>query len=119
MSGKKGGRVPRPADPGNWTLRFLRNSVGGDWDRLCAQMPEAAVRSYDHITADPRNRTDRCKGLEGDQASKLVDGKRLDRWQFEMTSGGRIFYLIDEARKIVWVDAVHFGHPKKTEKKKG
>lgn len=119
MAGKKGGRVPQPSDPGDWTLRFLKSSVSDDWDKLCAQEVGAASASYDHMAKMPRARGARCTRLAGAMESKLVDGKTLERWQFEMTGGGRIFYLLDDDRKIVWVEAIHFGHPKQTEKKRG
>jgi len=56
VTGKKGGRVPRPPTPGDWTLRFLKGSVSDDWDKLCAQEVGTARASYDHMAKMPRAR---------------------------------------------------------------
>ena len=44
-----------------------------------------------------------------------VDGKDLEQWQFEVTSAGRIWYCIDDARRVVWMNDCSMGHPKATE----
>lgn len=61
-------------------------------------------------------------------------GKVYERWQYEATSGGRIFYFVDDPtdggrrraerpvrvprpRRRVIIEAVHPGHPKGTERK--
>lgn len=50
----------------------------------------------------------------------------MRRWQIDVTSGGRIWYFVDatptgkgQKRRSgrVIIDAVHFGHPKSTERK--
>lgn len=60
----------------------------------------------------------------------------LVRWQYEATAGGRIFYFVDDPteggckklerkgrgrnpRRCVIIEAVHPGHPKETERKRG
>jgi hypothetical protein len=44
-----------------------------------------------------------------------VNGCVLDHWQIEVTGAGRIWYLADPDKKIVWVDYAGLGHPKATE----
>lgn len=44
------------------------------------------------------------------------DGKRLEQWQYEVTGGGRIWYLVDPDRRIVWLTYAGTGHPKATDR---
>ncbi|MDQ0847638.1 hypothetical protein [Streptomyces sp. V1I6] len=40
----------------------------------------------------------------------------MDRWQIEVTTGGRIWYLLDTERRTVWIDQASTGHPKATDR---
>ena len=42
-------------------------------------------------------------------------GNELEQWQFEVTSAGRIWYCIDDTRRVVWMTDCSIGHPKATE----
>ncbi|WP_229860484.1 hypothetical protein [Streptomyces litmocidini] len=53
--------------------------------------------------------------MKYDLATVVFDGKRRDQWQIEVTSGGRVWYVVDEERKIVWLLHAASRHPKKTE----
>jgi hypothetical protein len=48
-------------------------------------------------------------------ATEAVKGRVLDRWQIEVTGAGRIWYLVDEENRTVWIDFAGTGHPKATE----
>lgn len=39
-------------------------------------------------------------------------GEALERWQYEVTSGGRVWYVIDDARRTAWITYAGTGHPK-------
>ncbi len=39
----------------------------------------------------------------------------MEQWQYEVTGGGRIWYLVDIERSTLWVKAATTGHPKSTE----
>ena len=43
-------------------------------------------------------------------------GRSLDRWEIEVTGGGRIFYLLDREKHTVRVEVAGTGHPKITDK---
>lgn len=49
--------------------------------------------------------------LKGALATKLVDGKPLPVWQYELTGGARVWYLIDTDQHTVWVQHAGTGHP--------
>jgi len=53
--------------------------------------------------------------LKGDLASVTHKGKVLPQWQYEVTGAGRIWYLVDEATRTLWLVAATSGHPKLTE----
>ncbi|MFD7447285.1 hypothetical protein [Streptomyces sp. NPDC059909] len=40
----------------------------------------------------------------------------MERWQIEVTAGGRIWYLLDIERRTVWIDCASTGHPKATDR---
>lgn len=42
-------------------------------------------------------------------------GNQLACWQIEVTGGGRIWYLLDPSRRIVWITEAGTGHPKTTD----
>jgi hypothetical protein len=39
----------------------------------------------------------------------------LEQWQYEVTGGGRIWYLIDPGKKTIWIRHAGTGHPKATD----
>ncbi|WP_247648652.1 hypothetical protein [Saccharomonospora xinjiangensis] len=42
-------------------------------------------------------------------------GRELPQWQIEVTGGGRIWYLVDEENRTVWLRYAGTGHPKRTD----
>lgn len=108
-------RVPRPAVGDDWQLRFLKNPAVRGWDDLCGKAPEAAARAYDLLQHDPRQRTERNHPLRGELGTGTVAGRELERWQHEVTGAGRLWFLIDDDNRTVWVELVTLGHPKATE----
>jgi hypothetical protein len=41
-------------------------------------------------------------------------GTDMEQWQFEVTSGGRIWYLVDTAKRTLWIRLATTGHPSQT-----
>lgn len=42
-------------------------------------------------------------------------GVVMEQWQYEVTAGGRLWYLVDSTRRTLWVKAAGAGHPKVTD----
>lgn len=42
-------------------------------------------------------------------------GKTLPVWQYEVTGGGRIWYLVDHDARTCWIHLAGTGHPKQTD----
>lgn len=128
--------IVRPARTNEWQILAADKGVAEDWDRWAKQEPNALAVAYDQLATNPTQFSSRQRKLEGSaMGTGVYEGKTLDRWQYEVTSGGRIFYFVDEPagggnrqperkgrgsrpRRRVIIEAVHPGHPKQTERKR-
>jgi hypothetical protein len=129
--------IVRPVRTDEWQILAADKGVAEDWDRWAKQEPNALAAAYDQLAIDPTQFSSRQRKLEGRaMGTGVYEGKTFDRWQYEVTSGGRIFYLVDDPtdggrrrperkgrgprpRRRVIIEAVHPGHPKQTERKRG
>jgi len=59
---------------------------------VCSAAPANAGVAWDRITTDPRQRDSRQHPLKGSLGSRTVNGEEPEQWQYEVTSGGRIWY---------------------------
>ena len=118
MSPKRGDRVSPPARPDEYDLRFANNETAKGWDELCAQAPGNTRTAFETIRAAPRPvpATERQHRLKHDLAWGVHAGKRLEQWQYEVTGGGRIWYLVDQDARTVWLVWAGTGHPKPTDR---
>lgn len=130
-------RVARPARTDEWEIVAADKGLSDEWDRWAKQEPNALATAYDQLATNPTQLSTRQKRLEGKtMGTGTFEGKVFDRWQYEATGGGRIFYFVDDPtnggrkkpertgrgpkpRRRVIVEAVHPGHPKETERKRG
>jgi hypothetical protein len=77
--------------------------------------PGNARIAWEKITADPRERTARQHPLKGSLGTRVVSGVAMEQWQYEVTSGGRLWYCIDDQKRTVWLTEAMPGHPRSTE----
>lgn len=130
-------RIDRPARTDEWEIVAADKGVADEWDRWAKQEPNALAGAYDQLTTNPTQFSSRQRRLGGKTfGTGSFEGKPYDRWQYEATSAGRIFYFVDDPtasgrkrpqrqgrgarpRRRVIVEAVHPGHPKETERKRG
>lgn len=133
----RGERIARPARTDEWEIVAADKGVAEAWDRWARQEPNALAAVYDQLATTPTQYSSRQKRLEGKTyGTGTYDGKAYHRWQYEATSGGRIFYFVDDPpdggrkkpqrqgrgpkqRRRVIIEALHPGHPKATERKRG
>ncbi|MFC0628689.1 type II toxin-antitoxin system RelE family toxin [Kribbella deserti] len=110
---KRNDRVAPPAEPGKWEMRFGTSDAAKSWEELCRQAPGNTRKAWEKILADPRPHPPdgRHHQLKGKLAT--VDG--LKQWQVEVTNGGRIWCVIDDARKTIYLRFASTGHPKMTD----
>lgn len=118
MSPKRGDRVAPPADPaGGWELRFATTDAVKGWDALCQQAPANTLTAWTELRARPDQLapTSRHHQLKGSLATATHGGVVMEQWQYEVTAGGRLWYLVDTIRRTLWIKAAGTGHPKATE----
>jgi hypothetical protein len=115
---KRGDRAAPPPRPGEYDVRFANTDAAKGWEELCRQAPGNTRTAHDTIRADPCPTTPspRHHRLRHDRGWGSHDGKTLEQWQYEVTSGGRIWYLVDPDRDIAWVTYAGTGHPKATDR---
>lgn len=118
MPPRRGDRAAAPPRPSECDLRFANNEAAKGWEELCRQAPTNTRTAYETIRASPRPAppNPRHHRLRHDRAWGMHDGRTLEQWQYEVTGGGRIWYLIDADRSIVWLTHAGTGHPKATDR---
>lgn len=117
MSPKRGDRVAPPASGDEWDLRFATSEAAKGWEVLCQQAPGNTHRAWSDLRSRPSPcpQVPRNHQLKGSLAAALHAGRELDQWQYEVTGGGRIWYLVDDATHTLWLKAASISHPKATE----
>jgi mRNA-degrading endonuclease RelE of RelBE toxin-antitoxin system len=117
VSPKRGDRAAPPAVGGEYEIRFANNEAADGWEQLARQASSNLRRAFDTIRQDPRARAnpERQHRLKGALCSADWKGRMLERWQFEVTGSGRIWYLIDDENRTVWIVYAGAGHPKATD----
>ena len=117
MSPKRGDRAAPPPIGAEYDLRFGELLGAAGWEDLARQASANLRRAYDAIRTNPRAMTtpERHHRLKGSLADGLWKGQTHQRWQYEVTGGGRIWYLIDDERRTVWITYAGCGHPQETD----
>lgn len=117
MSGGRRERVAPPPVGDEWDVKFGKSDVKRGWDELCRTAKGNARRAFDALRADPcpALETPRQHRLKGSYKTATFDGQEYPLWQYEVTAGGRIWYCVDKAKRIVWLLHAGPGHPKGTE----
>ncbi len=117
MTPKRGDEVAPPAVAGEWVLRFATNEAAKGWGEPAAEAPGNTRRCFDALRRDPQTQADpdRQHRLRGRLAERTLGGTGYPQWEYEVTSGGRVRYLVDEVRRTVWLVSAGTRHPKDTE----
>ncbi len=117
MTPKRGERVAPPPAPGEYDLLFGTSEAAKGWIELSAQASSKALEAWRLLRADPapRAHTTRHHPLKGPLSVGSYRGVVLPQWQYEVTAGGRIWYLVDVERRRVYLMFAGTGHPKATE----
>lgn len=98
-------------------VRFATTEGAKGWEELCRTATSNMWEAWVLLTERPMSSENlsRQHRLKGSYARNTVEGIEFDQWQYEVTSGGRIWYCPDAERKIVWVTRAGTGHPKLTD----
>ncbi|MBA2944277.1 hypothetical protein [Streptomyces himalayensis] len=119
MSPKRGDRVTVPPPENQWDVRFGTSEAVKGWEELCRLALANTRRCLDilRISPDIPDNPDRQHRLRGDLATHRHNGRDLDQWEYEVTSGGRVRYLVDGNKRTVWVVYASPSHPKDTDRR--
>lgn len=117
MSPKRGDRAAPPRVGEEYDIRFDNGESAKGWEELARRAPGNLRRAYEAIRAQPRPTpaTERHHRLRGRLATVLRGGRDVEQWQSEVTGGGRVWYLIDDANRTAWITYAGTGHPKATD----
>jgi hypothetical protein len=117
VSPKRGDSVAPPPDDHQYDVRYAYTNVIEGWDELGNKAPGNTIKAWETMrnSPAPAAQTDRHHQLKHKLATVCVKGKELPQWQIEVLGGGRIWYGLDETKKIVWITQASVGHPKLTE----
>ena len=101
MSPRRGERVTVPPPTGQWEVRFGTSAAAAGWEELCRHALPNTRRCLETLRTDPRSGAghDRQHRLRGDLATHRHNGRDLEQWEYEVTSGGRIRYVIDDQHR--------------------
>jgi hypothetical protein len=114
---KRGDRAAPPPVGSEFDLRFANSSAADGWEHLARQATGNLRKAYEAIRANPRGASipERHHRLKGALAVGTWKGLPLERWQYEVTGGGRIWYLIDDSNHTAWITYAGAGHPSETD----
>jgi hypothetical protein len=118
VAAKRGERVAPPAAAtGQWELRFATNEAAKGWDWLCQQAPANTETAWQQLRSRPDHPvpTSRHHQLKGRLATGAHRGVDMAQWQYEVTSGGRIWYVVDFENRTLWLRHAGPGHPRETQ----
>ncbi|MDQ0775291.1 hypothetical protein QF026_003757 [Streptomyces aurantiacus] len=117
MSPKRGDDVAPPPVGPEWRVRFATNEAAKGWGELGAEAPGTTRRCFEALRSDPVSRADpdRQHRLRGRLAAGHLGGREYPQWEYEVTAGGRVPYLVDEARRTVHLVYASTRHPRDTE----
>jgi hypothetical protein len=116
VSPKRGDDVPPPPVGDEWRLRFATNEAAKGWGELCAEANGNTRRCYESLRSDPLSTRDpdRQHRLRGRLATAELGGTEYPQWEYEVTAGGRVRYLVDRSKRIVHLVYASTRHPKDT-----
>lgn len=117
MSPRRGERAAPPPIESEYDLRFASNQAADGWEQLGRRAGNNLRRAFDAIRADPRSRSspEHHHRLKASLGAATWKGESLERWQYEVTGAGRIWYVIDDAQRTAWIIYAGTGHPKATD----
>ncbi|MGH3300350.1 MAG: hypothetical protein ACRDOK_01500 [Streptosporangiaceae bacterium] len=116
MSPRRRERVAPPPGPREWDIRYGTSDAARGWEDLCRQAPGNTRDAWQVMRANPRPPQDgRHQQLRYDLATRKFGDRELEQWQIEVTGSARIWYLVDDETRTVWIVHAGTGHPKATE----
>ncbi|MFD0855521.1 hypothetical protein ACFQ07_24985 [Actinomadura adrarensis] len=98
-------------------MRFGTSDAVRGWEELCRHALANTRRCLEALRSDPRSHAnhDRQHRLRGDLGTHRHNGRNLEQWEYEVTSGGRVRYVVSDNDRTVWIVYASPRHPKDTD----
>jgi len=114
---KRGDRAAPPPAKDEWDLVFADNSSAKGWDELSRHAPGPLRDAWKILRADPREGApyNRMHQLKAGFKTRAVGGVEYEQWQYEVTGGGRLWYCVDDKRRVLHITYAGTGHPSRTD----
>lgn len=110
---KRGDHVPPPPAVNEWDIRYAtKESLA--FTELENQFPGNTAEAKQRLKHSPTIRSDVQKKLRGSLGSRMIGGTQMEQWQYDISSGARLWYCIDPENHIVWLTLAATGHPRAT-----
>lgn len=115
-------QVSRPVKKSEYLVCCGNSRAHKGWQAFLAGAKNAATDAWDYLTRTPlERRQGRVHPLKGKLATATYEGREYVRWQYEVTGGGRIWYIVcddpeDKHVGVVMILLAETGHPKATER---
>ncbi len=78
------------------------------------QFPGNSEAAITRLKSTPVTRSADQKPLRGALGRRLIEGVELEQWQYDISSGARLWYCVDHDRRIIWLTLAAMGHPRAT-----
>jgi hypothetical protein len=113
---KRGQQVPPPPTGEEWDLRYAtKESLA--FTEMEKQFPGNCTEAKSRLKVAPTIRSDVQKRLRGSLGSRSIGGVEMEQWQYDISSGARLWYCLDPSKRIVWLTLAATGDPRATEAK--
>lgn len=117
-------RVPRPHKRSEFEIVFVTRQAQKGWTDCLAVARNATVDAWERLTTAPTVEDDRLYRLRADLATGTYGGATFERYQYKITSGGRIWYFVQPVSGgrlagRVLLERCEPGHPKETDRPRG
>ena len=111
MAPKRGDAVAPPAADQEYEIRFGTSEAAAQWPELCKRFTGNCREAWDSLRTSPLTRSPKQKPLQGRLATRPISGMDLPQWQFDISSGARLIYCVDEGKRTVWLVDASAAHP--------
>lgn len=118
MSPKRNESVAPPTVGSEWHVKYGTTDAVKGWEELCSSDTSSLRDAYDMMRNKPGPNSDMPPHLhyrlKGNLSTGMHGGRVLPMYQIKISQGDRVWYLLDEEKRTVWVQYAG-PHPKETE----